>query len=124
MVTTIIEEGIYDIKTKESIKKVIFTFDGNRLTRQLFYNKEHLTYRPDFYDNYKLKTIQPRIDIIDGTTVNFKITLSDMLNSSIDYESILKNIKEKVELFDAENVAQRNIDAELPLFENPIITIK
>lgn len=124
MITTIIEEGIYNIKTKESIKKAIFTFDGNRLTRQLFYNQEHLTYKPDFYDNYKLKTIQPCIDVIDGTTINVKLTLDDMLNSKINYESILESIKKRVEEFDSENIEKRCIDAELPFFENPIITIK
>lgn len=105
--TTTIEEGIYDINTKESIKKAIFTFDGERLTRQLFYDSNN-----------------KKIDIIDGTSINIKLSLSDMLNSKINYESIIESIKERAYQFDAVNIEQRNIDAELPAFENPIITIK
>ncbi len=114
MVTTIIEEGIYDVNTRESIKKAIFTFDGERLTRQLFYPDSHKLYRNQ----------DDVIDVIDGTTMKIKLSLNDMLNSKIDYETILESIKEKVKDFDVKNVAQRNIDAELPAFKNPIITIK
>ena len=117
MVTTIIEEGIYDINTKESIKKAIFTFDGERLTRELFYGSGI----GGISDGYERKN---RVDIIDGTTINIKLTLDDMLNSKIDYESILESIKERAEEFDVENLEKRCIDAELPFFENPIITIK
>jgi hypothetical protein len=114
MVTTIIEEGIYDVDTKESIKKAIFTFDGERLTRQLIYPDAHNVYRNQ----------DDIIDIIDGTTMKIKLSLNDMLNSKIDYETIIESIKEKVKDFDVKNVVQRNIDAELPAFKNPIITIK
>lgn len=103
--TTTIEEGIYDINTKESIKKAIFTFDGERLTRQLFYDSN-------------------KIDVIDGTSLNIKLTLSDMLNYEVNYDNIIENIKKRVKEFDVENVEKRNIDAELPFFKNPIITIR
>lgn len=117
MTTTIIEEGIYDINTRESIKKAIFTFDGKRLTRELFYGSG-IGGKAVCYDR------KNKVDVIDGTNININLPLSDILNPTIDYERILESIKERVENFDAQNVAQRNIDAELPAFKNPIITIR
>ena len=36
MKKTVIEEGVWDIKEKSPLKKAVFIYDGNKITRQLF----------------------------------------------------------------------------------------
>ena len=117
MITTIIEEGIYDIKTKESIKKAIFTFDDNKLTRQCIYNDYH-------YSN-------DRIDIIDRISIHTNkniptILLNDIVNGNYDIDKITNDFKESLmnRIVDTKNLMKRNIDAEMPAFKNPIITVR
>jgi hypothetical protein len=109
---TIIEEGIYNINTKESIKKAIFTTDGYVQTRQL------IGYNDAWGDNV--------IDKITKTTIKRDISLQDALSDNFDYESIMNDImadiKEKV--LALKNSYDENVRLELPAFDNPIIIEK
>lgn len=105
MKKTIIEEGIYNINTRESVRKAIFTCDGSVMTRQL------IGYDGGYSDD--------KIDRISNCVTRVQISLKDTLQDTVDYEFILNNIKNKVESF--KNAYQENIDKEIPFFDNPII---
>lgn len=107
MIKTVIEEGIYDIETRESIKKAIFINDGERVTRQLFY-KDGLN--------------RDRIDVIKTDTFNFRtsILIQTIIDSKFSNENLIEIFNRKSAEF--KDCYQRNIDSELPFFKNPIVT--
>jgi hypothetical protein len=72
-----IEEGIYDIKTKNSIRTVEYVFDGEKITRKLF-----------ILGDKKWKN--DKIDVIDS----FFVSIKDILNSTPD--EIITNLKKKL----------------------------
>jgi hypothetical protein len=111
MRTTIIEEGIYDINTRESIKKAIFTINEDGQTRQLI--------------GYKGKFPYEKIDRINMNEITTKVsfTFNYLKPDEIDYDSIIKNlledIKNRIEY--QKDSYERNIKAEMPFFDNPIV---
>lgn len=106
MKTTIIEEGIYDINTRESIKKAIFTFDGDALTRQL------IGYGGD----------NNKIDKIDKFTFKLEVSLKDILAYNIDYDSFIEDVK--IRAINIRDIYKSNIDNEMSFFDNPVVIEK
>lgn len=97
---TIIEEGIWNIKERQPLRRVVFEFDGNKITRSLFI----------LGDSERKNS---KIDIIDY----FVVELSKIKHlSPLALGKFLK--KELSECFD------KNVDNEIKFFTNPIITKK
>jgi hypothetical protein len=106
---TVIEEGIYNIDTRESIKKAIFTTDGYVQTRQL------IGYSGGWGDDV--------IDKITNITLKKDISLHDALSDNFDYESIMNDILTdlKERILTLKNSYDRNVQLELQAFDNPIV---
>lgn len=103
----IIEENIWNIHTKQPIRKCILTRDGNVLTRQL-YNINDNSYRNN------------KTDTIDLTKYNLKINLMDAKRLSI--QEIGEYIKMKAQQCNPEEILIQHLEKELPGFQNPNIT--
>jgi hypothetical protein len=104
---TIIEEGIYDIETKLPLKKAIFTFDGKKITRNLFILGD------DEESNNK-------VDIINLEKTKIEVDIPKIFNMSS--QELCDYIMEKVKHLEPNLCYERNINNEIPFFENPIIT--
>jgi len=97
---TIIEESIWDIEQKHPIRKAILTYDGEKITRNLFMLGDS-----EYWNN--------KIDIID----NFRISIEEIKKmSSLEIGDMLKN--RVAECF------ENNVNNEIPFFTSPIITKK
>lgn len=97
---TIIEESIWDIEQKLPLRKAILTYDGEKITRNLFI----------LGDSERRNN---KIDVID----NFSISIEEINKmSSIEIGDILK--KSLNECF------ERVVNDEIPFFKSPIITKK
>ena len=97
---TIIEESIWDIKQKLPLRKAIFTYDGEKITRNLFI----------LGDSERRNN---KIDVIEY----FNISIEEINKmSSLEIGDMLKNRLD--ECF------EKNVNNEIPFFTSPIITKK
>lgn len=104
---TIIEESIWNIEEKTSIRKAIFRCDGKKVTRNLFILGDS-----DRRNN--------KIDTIDIENAKIEIDVSKINNCST--EEIINFLNEKAKIWDPISIFEKNINSEIPFFENPIIT--
>ena len=95
-----IEEGIYDIKTKSSIRTAEYSFDGEKMTRKLFILGDK-------------KWRNDKIDVIDS----FSVSIKDILNLTPD--EIITSLKKKIS-----SIWDINLDEEIKWFKYPIIKNK
>lgn len=105
--TTIIEEPIYSIETKESIRKAIFTKGDGFITRQLLY--------PDVRNPEKIDNMNTKHKF------KFKVELDIDDISKFTNEDLIAKFKKDSEEFteDYTNCYERMIVGELGFFENP-----
>jgi hypothetical protein len=97
---TIIEESIWDIKQKLPLRKAIFTYDGEKITRNLFI----------LGDSERRNN---KIDVIEY----FNISIKEINKiSSLEIGDMLKNKINKC--------FETNVNNEIPFFTLPIITKK
>lgn len=107
----IIEEGIFDIKNRKSIKTAIFTSDGKKITRQLLYGEGNRDKKIDVHN-------------IDKFVFTLKdIPGKNILDNNFSTKDFIQKIESDFEIFQNiyKECFQRNIDNELPFFKNPII---
>ena len=106
---TIIEESIWDIKSRSPIRKAVFTCDGKKITRNLFILGDS-------------ERRNAKVDVIDLEKVSIKIDLTKIKElSSIELGEFLKK---EAEVFEPHRCFERNVENEIPFFLNPIITRK
>lgn len=106
---TIIEEGIWDIKQKSTLRRAVFKCDGKTITRNLFV-------LDDFEEN------NSKIDVINLEKIKIEINPIE-LNKLSDSE-LGVFIKEKLKPLQPITCFNRNVNNEIRLFTNPIITKK
>jgi hypothetical protein len=104
---TIIEEGIWDIKQKLPLRRVVFTCDGKKITRNLFILGDS-------------ENRNSKVDIIDLEKVEIEISLTKI--NKLSTTEIGEYLKKKAEVFEPITCFERNISNEIPFFTSPIIT--
>ena len=106
---TIIEEGIYDVETRLPIRRAIFTFDGGKITRNLFI----------LGDSERRNS---KIDVIDIENAKISINVSKINDCSI--EEIISFLKKEAKKWEPIPIFEQNVKDEIYWFSNPIITKK